>query len=97
MSESKGRREQNRARHEHEHEHERRPGHDRKESGDDPKTHANIIERRWLGSPPPTSELYARAVQQWQKLSGAVVQTPAGPPSEPPKLLDDEEEARGDL
>ena len=45
---------------------------DREESGDDPKRHASVIERRWLGSPPPTPELYARALQQWEKLPGAV-------------------------
>ncbi len=58
-----------------------RPGHDRdrdrerEDSGDDPKRHAAIIERRWLGSPPPTLERYARALRQWQALPGAVVRT----------------------
>src|SRR5260221_8162896 len=51
---------------------ESRSDRDRKESGDDPKRHASVIERRWLGSPPPTPELYARALQQWEKLPGAV-------------------------
>ena len=45
---------------------------DEEESGDDPKRHASVIERRWLGSPPPTPERYARALQQWEKLPGAV-------------------------
>jgi hypothetical protein len=56
-----------------EEERERRSGRERKESGDDPRRHASIIERRWLGSPPPTSERYARALRQWHALPGAVV------------------------
>ncbi len=44
------------------------------ESGDDAKRHASIIERRWLGSPPPTAERYALAVRQWHALPGAVIQ-----------------------
>jgi hypothetical protein len=63
--------------HEHdqpEHEHER-SDRDRDHSGDDPMAHAKIIERRWLGSPPPTAERYARALKQWQALPGAVVRT----------------------
>lgn len=63
-------------RHEREREHERRRdrdgGHDHEESGDDPERHARIIERRWLGSPPPTLERYARALRQWHRLAGAV-------------------------
>jgi hypothetical protein len=35
--------------------------------------HAQIIQRRWLGSPPPTLERYANALRQWQRLPGAVV------------------------
>jgi hypothetical protein len=60
----------------HEHDHEHRREHDREESGDDPRRHALIIARRWLGSPPPTADRYARAIQQWHALPGAVV-TPA--------------------
>ena len=54
-------------------EHERRSDRDREESGDDPSRHASIIARRWLGSLPPTPERYARALEQWQALPGAVV------------------------
>lgn len=57
---------------EHEHEHERRSDREREDSGDDPRAHARIIERRWLGSPPPTAERYARALRQWHALPGAV-------------------------
>jgi hypothetical protein len=75
--------------HDPKHKHERHPDHDRdrdrdrdrgrdrdrdrRESGDDPKRHAKIIERRWLGSPPPTWQRYARALKQWHALPGAVV------------------------
>ena len=46
--------------HKHEHgpkedERQRRPRREREDSGDDPKRHATIIERRWQGSPPPTA------------------------------------------
>jgi hypothetical protein len=57
------------------------PGHDEEESGDDAKRHASIIERRWLGSPPPTAERYTNAFRQWRKLPGALPgpATPAEP------------------
>jgi hypothetical protein len=64
--------------HEPEHERERRPDHDRRrkrdeeDGGDDAVRHAAILARRWLGSPPPTTERYARALQQWHALPGAV-------------------------
>lgn len=57
---------------EHEHEGEGEGDH---EDGDDPNRHASIIERRWLGSPLPTLELYARALRQWQALPGAVARS----------------------
>lgn len=65
---------------------ESRSDRDRKESGDDPLRHARIIERRWLGSVPPTPTLYARALQQWLALPGAVVRSAADvrPPEPPP-------------
>lgn len=74
-------------------EEEHRPDRDRKASGDDPRRHAKIIERRWLGSPPPTSERYALAHRQWHSLPGAVVgsatdvtptPTPTAAPTAPP-------------
>jgi hypothetical protein len=58
--------------HDRDHEHERRSDRDDEDSGDDPRTHAKILERRWLESPPPTLERYARALRQWQALPGAV-------------------------
>lgn len=58
----------------HEHEHHHRE-HEREESGDDPRRHAAILERRWLGSPPPNAERYAHALKQWKALPGAVVQS----------------------
>jgi hypothetical protein len=57
--------------HHHEHEHEREREHEH--GGDSPRKHAEIIERRWLRSPRPTHERYARAIQQWHALPGAVL------------------------
>jgi len=77
------------------------PGRDRdlyNKQGDDPSTHAQILERRWLGSEPPTAELYARAREQWRALPGAVM-SPAsdvpipGPP--PPEAPDDPDSSEG--
>jgi hypothetical protein len=50
----------------------------REGSGDDPLRHARILQRRWEGSPPPTAERYARALQQWRALPGAVVSPGTG-------------------
>jgi hypothetical protein len=58
---------------EHENEHKRHPERGREYSGDDPKGHAAILERRWLGSPPPSMARYALALRQWRALPGAVV------------------------
>jgi hypothetical protein len=57
----------------------------REKEFDDPRAHALILERRWVGSPPPTAALYARALQQWHALGGAIVSpatsvTPAASP-----------------
>lgn len=35
-----------------------------------------LTSRRWQGGPPPTTELLARAIEQWQQLPGAVVSVP---------------------
>jgi len=55
------------------------------EAGDDPARHARIQARRWLGSPPPTAERYARALRQWRALPGAVIDPGTGmvPGSDP--------------
>jgi hypothetical protein len=58
-------------------EREREHHRERSESGDDPRRQELIIERRWLGSIPPTAELYARALRQWEALPGAVVRSAA--------------------
>jgi hypothetical protein len=70
------------------HEHER--GEDREHGGDDPRRHARIIERRWLGSPPPTAERYAHALRQWRALPGAVASsaTDLTGVAEPPTAAD---------
>jgi hypothetical protein len=77
--------------HEHEHkrehgrEHDRKHGHEheheREEGGDDPRRHASIIARRWEGSPPPNAERYAKALQQWRTLPGAVSSPATDPPA----------------
>ena len=69
--------ERERKRHEHEHEHRRRSDRQHEEIGDDPKAHMQILERRWLGSPPPTAQRYARAIEQWHALPGAVMYPPS--------------------
>lgn len=62
------------------------------ESGDNPARQAAIIAQRWVGSVPPSYELYARARQQWLKLPGAMahsaadVQMPAAPTTPTPLL-----------
>jgi hypothetical protein len=84
----------------HEHERGERREREREGSGDDPRAHALIIERRWQGSPPPTAERYANALKQWQALPGAVpkpateVPAPAAPKragSSPPAADKDDE------
>ena len=65
-------------------EHEHRSERDRKDRGDDPRRYASIIERRWLGSPPPTSERYALALRQWRALPGAVVRPATDVTADPP-------------
>jgi hypothetical protein len=61
-----------------EHERHERREREREGSGDDPRAHARIIERRWQGSPPPTAERYANALKQWQALPGAVPRPATG-------------------
>lgn len=68
------------------------------DDGDSPARQAAIIALRWVGSVPPTAELYARARQQWLMLPGATVraaaevQLPAQPPAAAPNLNDGEDE-----
>lgn len=84
--EREGREHENEERETGEHERHERREREREGSGDDPRVHARIIERRWVGSPPPTAERYANALKQWQKLPGAVPQPPSGAASpETPK------------
>lgn len=86
----RGPRDNGEERHEREREHERRRDRDgdHEESGDDPERHARIIERRWLGSPPPTLERYARALRQWHRLPGAVVRPATAVAPVPPAQAD---------
>lgn len=70
------------------------------ESGDNPARQAAIIAQRWVGSVPPSYELYARARQQWLKLPGAMshaaadVQLPATLTSVTPPLKAPEQNDR---
>jgi hypothetical protein len=36
----------------------------------------DYLARRWIGSPPPTAEAYAKAESQWRQLPGAVIARP---------------------
>jgi hypothetical protein len=45
--------------------------------GRDFRVFLKIRGARWLGSEPPTAEAYARALQQWRQLPGAVGVTAA--------------------
>jgi hypothetical protein len=65
-------------RHEHS-EHEHHSERERHKSGDDPQKHAAILERRWIGSEPPTLERYVHALAQWRALSGAPAPAPKDP------------------
>jgi hypothetical protein len=38
--------------------------------------HIEIAERRFAGGPPPSPQAYARAIEQWRRLSGAVIHVP---------------------
>lgn len=46
---------------------------------DDPEEHLEIERRRFHGGLPPTSELYARAREQWNRLPGSLVRPPMDP------------------
>ena len=71
--------------------------------GAEHKVFGNLIQRRLGGGAPPTAQAYARAMQQWQKLPGAVGFTavPAFPkagavPLDPFLNLDDDYENGGE-
>jgi len=54
--------------------------HDRPEAdrgGKDRVVILDLVRRRLEGGAPPTPGAYARALEQWQKLPGAVVHVPA--------------------
>ncbi len=62
-------------------------GHDyegNEEEFDDPEEHRRIENRRFEGGLPPTPELYERAREQWNQLSGAITKPPTDrSPGEP--------------
>lgn len=62
-------------------------GHDYEENEqevDDPEEHRRIENRRFEGGLPPTPELYERAREQWNQLSGAITKPPTDrSPGEP--------------
>lgn len=60
--------EHDRDRGKHEHEGHRPRGHGRERA-----VFLQYLATRWKGSAPPTAEAYARALQQWRKLPGAVM------------------------
>jgi hypothetical protein len=38
--------------------------------------HIEIAKRRFDGGPPPSPQAYARAIEQWRRLDGAVIYVP---------------------
>lgn len=51
---------------------------------DDPDEHRRIENRRFEGGLPPTPDLYERAREQWNQLSGAITRPSTDPsPGEP--------------
>jgi hypothetical protein len=38
--------------------------------------HIEIADHRFAGGPTPSAQAYARAVEQWSRLSGAVIRVP---------------------
>ena len=54
-------------------------GDDRYEPYDDPDEHIEIEKQRFLGSLPPTPELYEKARQQWYRLPGSLIRPSTGP------------------
>lgn len=57
----------------------RRDKHPRETEVDDPKVHLEIEARRFRGGLPPTADRYRRALEQWNRLPGAVVTPPSDP------------------
>ena len=62
-----------------------------------------IVKRRLEGGEPPTPEAYARALEQWQKLPGAVARDPAtvtdkqpAPKPDDPRALTEDKDAAND-
>jgi hypothetical protein len=73
----------------------RRPTHDtppqRGPNVDRIRTHLEYLERRLQGGALATPEAYARAIQQWQQLPGAIPQIPVTnppPPQPAPRPVD---------
>ena len=50
-----------------------------RESYDDPEVHREIERQRFRGGLPATPELYARALEQWNRLPGSIVRPPMNP------------------
>jgi hypothetical protein len=63
------------------HEKRRRRDHERRESPGERQIFMDMVQRRLGGGAPPSAGAYAKAMQQWQQLPGAVVfvATPAIP------------------
>ena len=54
-------------------------GNDRGEEYDDPGAHKQIERNRFRGGLPATSEMYARAREQWYRLPGSLVRPSMDP------------------
>ena len=51
------------------------------ENADSTIVHRDYLERRLQGGAPATPEAYARAIEQWQQLPGAIAQVPVTNPT----------------
>lgn len=58
-------------------------------AGREHEVHQDILERRMRGGPPPTPELYRKALEQWNKLPGSVVRPPTDVVPEKPEAEDE--------
>jgi hypothetical protein len=72
----------------------RRPKH--KPEGREHQVHKEILDRRWRGGPPPTSDASRRALEEWKNLPGSIVRPPTDVTIPPDKQSEQEQGDTGD-